>query len=144
MKKSLAFCMVALFLSLTGCTDRAVTPDQLPESITSFIQQNFPGTNLTYAESERCLTGKTYDIVLSDGTRIDFDTSGEWDKIEGTVTNPVPTHFIPETIVAHIQGQFPDAMILKVDKEKNGYEVELANGLELKYDKKGVFTAMGD
>ena len=144
MKKTLAFCIVALFLSLTGCTDRAVTPGQLPEQVTGFIQQNFPGTNVTYAESERKLTGKTYDVVLSDGTRIDFDTSGEWEKIEGTVTNPVPTSMIPEPIVEQIKGQFPDAMILKIDRESYGYEIELANGLEIKFNKQGALMEMDD
>ena len=60
------------------------------------------------------------------------------------MTNPVPTALIPQPIVAHIQANFPDAMIVKIDKERYGYEVELANGLEMKFNKQGVLTEMDD
>ena len=144
MKKFLTLGFFALVLMLNGCKDRAVTPDQIPESIMSFIQQSFPGKHVTYAENERKLTGTTYEIVLTDGTRIDFDTSGEWEKMEGTVNNPLPTPLIPVPITNYIKANYPDAMILMIDKEDHGYDVELANGLELRFNKQGEFIGMDD
>lgn len=144
MKKFIGLGIFVLVFLLSGCRDRAVTPDQLPKNIISFIQQSFPGQNITYAESERKLLGTTYEVLLVDGTRIDFDTSGEWDSLEGTVTNPLPTSLIPGPIVNYIQGQFPDAMILKIEKEDYGCEVQLANGLELKFNKQGALIGMDD
>ena len=35
-------------------------------------------------------------------------------------------------------------MILKIDKEHNGYEVELANGLQLQFNKQGALMEVGD
>ena len=144
MKKFLVSGIFALVLLMTACSDKPVAVEQLPEPVKAFIQQYFPGQTISYAEKDVELTGSKYDVVLADGTRIDFDTDDVWDKIECTMASPVPTALIPAPIVTHIQTNFPDAMILKIDKERNGYEVELANGLELKFNKQGVLTEMDD
>ena len=41
MKKLFALGIFALVILLNGCRDRAVTPEQIPASIMSFIQQRF-------------------------------------------------------------------------------------------------------
>ena len=144
MKKIIALGIFALALLMPGCSDKPVAPEQLPEPIKAFIQQNFPGQTISYAEKDAELTGSKYDVVLNDGSRVEFDTDNVWDKIECPLTNPVPTALIPAPIVAHLQSQFPNALIVKIDRERNGYEVELANGLELKYNKQGVLTEVDD
>ena len=144
MKKLIVMGFFALALMMTACSDKPVTAQQLPEPVKSFIQQSFPGKTISYVEKDQELTGAKYDVILNDGTRVEFDTDNVWDKIECTMASPVPTSLIPEPIVAHVQASFPDAMILKIDKEHYGYEVELANGLELKFNKQGVLTEMDD
>ena len=144
MKKFLVSGIFALVLLMTACSDKPVAVEQLPEPVKAFIQQYFPGQTISYAEKDVELTGSKYDVVLADGTRVDFDTDNVWEKIECTMASPVPTALIPAPIVAHIQTNFPDAMILKIDKDHDGYEVELANGLELKFNKQGVLTEMDD
>ena len=144
MKSFIAVGIFALVLMMTACSDKPVTAEQLPEPIKVFVEQNFPGQSITYAEKDIELTGSKYDVVLVDGSRIEFDRDNVWEKIEGTMTNPVPTALIPAAIAAHIQANYPDAMILKIDKEHYGYEVELANGLELKFNKQGLLTGMDD
>ena len=129
---------------MAACSDKPVTAEQLPEPIKMFIQQNFPGQNISFAKKDLEGVGYQYDVVLADGTQLDFDTDNMWDKIECTLANPVPTALIPEPIVAHIQANFPDAMITKIDKEHYGYEVELANGLELKFNQQGALMEVDD
>ena len=144
MKQLLAFGIFALVLLMTACSDKPVTAEQIPDPIKAFIEQNFPGQPITYAEKDFELGGSKYDVVLVDGSRVEFDADNVWDKIEGTMTNPVPTALIPAAIATHIQANFPDAMILKIDKEHDGYEIELANGLELKFNKQGALIEMDD
>ena len=144
MKKIILLGIFGLVLIMTGCTDRPVVPAQLPAQITAFIQQNFPGQSISFATRDLEITGWQYDVVLADGTQIDFDTDEMWDKIQCTMTNPVPTALIPPMIVSNIKAQFPDAMILKIDKESYGYEVELANGLELKFNQQGALMEVDD
>lgn len=144
MHKLFTLGIFALFLMMSACSDKPVTAEQLPEPVRAFIQQTFPGQTISFAEKDLEVTGTKYDVVLADGTRIDFDTDNVWDKIECTLANPVPTALIPAPIVAHIQTNFPDALIVKIDKGRYGYEVELANGLELKFNQQGVLTEMDD
>ena len=144
MKKLIVLGIFVLGLLMTGCSDKPVLPAQLPAQITAFIQQNFPGQTITFAKKDLELTGWQYDVVLADGTQIDFDTDDMWDKIQSPMTNPVPVNLIPAPIVTHLRANFPDAMILKIDKERSGYEIELANGLELKYNQQGALMEMDD
>lgn len=144
MKNLFVIGVFAFMMLLTGCSDKPVLPTELPAPITTFIQQNFPGQTISFAKKDLEITGWQYDVVLADGTQIDFDTDKEWDKIQSSMTNPVPTNLIPAPIVTHLQANFPDAMVLKIDKERNGYEIELANGLELKYNSQGALMEMDD
>jgi len=144
MKRFRVLGILAFVLLMTACSDKPVTPEQLPAPIKAFLQQNFPGQTISFAKKDLEGFGYQYDVVLADGTQIDFDTDDVWDKVACTLANPVPTALIPAPIVAHIQANFPDAMITKIDKEHYGYEVELANGLELKFNKQGVLTEMDD
>lgn len=144
MKHLLAFGFLAVVLMMPGCSDKPVAPDQVPAPVKTFVEQAFPGQTIAYAEKDLEGLGYKYEITLADGTQIDFDTDDVWDKIECTMTNPVPTALIPAPIAAVLQANYPDAMILKIDKERYGYEVELANGLELKFNKQGSLIDMDD
>ena len=144
MKNFIVSGIFALALLMTGCSDKPVLPAQLPAPIQSFVQQYFPGQTITFAQKDLELTGWKYEIFLADGTHIDFDTDDMWDKIECPLTNPVPTALIPPPVATTIQANYPDAMITKIDKERNGFEVDLANGLELKFNKQGAIVDMDD
>ena len=144
MKNFIVSGIFALALLMTGCSDKPVPPAQLPAPIQTFVQQYFPGQTITFAQKDLELTGWKYEIFLADGTHIDFDTDDMWDKIECSLTNPVPTALIPPPVATTIQANYPDAMITKIDKERNGFEVDLANGLELKFNKQGAIVDMDD
>ncbi len=144
MKNFIVSGIFALALLMTGCSDKPVLPAQLPAPIQTFVQQYFPGQTITFAQKDLELTGWKYEIFLADGTHIDFDTDDMWDKIECSLTNPVPTALIPPPVATTIQANYPDAMITKIDKERNGFEVDLANGLELKFNKQGAIVDMDD
>ena len=144
MKNFIVSGIFALALLMTGCSDKSVLPAQLPVPIQTFVQQNFPGQTVTFAQKDLELTGWKYEVFLADGTHIDFDTDDMWDKIECPLTNPIPTALIPPPVAATIQANYPDAMITKIDKERNGFEVDLANGLELKFNKQGAIVEMDD
>ena len=144
MKSYILTGIFALVLLMTSCSDRPVAPAELPAPITAFIQQNFPNQAITFAQKDLEITGWQYDVVLADGTQIEFDTDQMWDKIQCPMTNPVPAVLIPAPIMSYLQGNFPGVMVLKIDKDGSGYEVELANGLELKFNQQGALMEMDD
>lgn len=134
----------ALVLLMTGCSDKPVVPEQLPAPVRTFIQQKYPGESITFAQKDLELTGWKYEVFMADGTHVEFDTDDTWDKIESPVGRPVPAELIPAPIATHLQANYPGVLVTKIDKERNGYDIDLANGLELKYNKQGVLTEMDD
>ena len=139
----LAWTFAAVMVMMAGCSDKPVVPAQVPAEIQSFVQQYFPGKTISYAERDLEWFTYKYDVVLSDGTELNFDTDNEWDKID-TKLAAVPATLVPAPIATYVNTNFPGVAITKVDKEFSGYDVELANGLELKFNKQGALTEMDD
>ena len=85
----------------------------------------------------------TYEAQLVDGTQVEFDKDGNWDKVDCNL-NAVPTALIPASIAAYVHSNFPDCFIVKIDKERYGFEIELSNDLELKFNKQGQLLYIDD
>ena len=132
-----------ILLALSACDDKPVVPAELPQEIQSFVQQNFPGQTISFAQKDWEWFRNQYDITLADGTQVSFDTSNIWDKVESHMT-PVPAALIPAPIATYLSTNFPAIAIVKIDKERYGYEVELANGLEMKFNHQGAIMEMDD
>ena len=144
MRSIIVSSIFALVLLMTGCSDKPVLPTELPAPVMSFIQQTYPGQTITFAQKDFELTGWKYEVFLADGSHVEFDTDDTWDKVESPMTQPVPAQLIPAPIATHLQANFPGAFVTKIDKERNGYEIELATGVELKYNKQGALMEMDD
>ena len=144
MKSFIVSGIFALILLMTACSDKPVVPEQLPAPVRTFVQGTYPGATITFAQKDLELTGWKYEVFMADGTHIEFDTDDAWDKIESPMAKPIPTQVIPAPIATHLQANFPSAFVTKIEKERNGYEVELSNGIDLKYNKQGALTEMDD
>ena len=132
-----------LLIAATACSDKPVLPAALPAPIQTFVKQNFPTQTIMYAEKDLDWFWYKYDVTLADGTQISFDTDNVWDKVDGHLL-PVPAQLIPPTIATFVNTNYPAVAIVKIDKESYGYEVELANQLEMKFNKQGALMEMDD
>ena len=137
------FFLVALMCMIMSATtfasDRVITANQLPAAAQTFINQTFPGASIMYAEID---DGK-YEVHLNDGTEINFDRKGNWDKVDCKL-KAVPAHLIPATIASNVETLFSGTVITKIDKERYGYEIELSNGLDLKFNRQGMLSEIDD
>ncbi|MBP5521592.1 MAG: PepSY-like domain-containing protein [Bacteroidales bacterium] len=129
--------------TLVSCKDVIITPDKLPAAAQSFIKEYFPETAISYAKKDVELTKTSYEVTLQDGTEIDFDSKGEWDKVD-CKRAAVPASLVPAVIAEYVETSFPGQVIVKIDKERYGYEIELASDLELKFDKNGKLLSIDD
>ncbi len=146
--KAVKFLFVALLcLVMAPATsfadDFPVPVDQLPLSVKEFVQNYFPELTIIYAERDNEMGGKKYEVRLSDGTKVEFDRKGKWDKVDCNM-NAVPQVLVPEAIAAYVQATFPNNVITKIDKERYGYEIELSNDMDLKFNKKGNLIGIDD
>ncbi len=129
--------------TLVSCKDIIISPDKLPVAAQSFIKEYYPETAISYAKKDADLTKTTYEVTLQDGTEIDFNSKGEWDKVD-CKRAAVPAALVPAFIAEYVQTSFPGQIIVKIDKERYGYEIELGNDLELKFDKNGKLLNIDD
>ena len=128
---------------LMSCSDKIIQPNQLPQNAQEFIRQYFPGIEISYVKLDAELMKKTFEVRLEDGTELDFTSKGEWDSIDCKRT-AVPAAIVPEAIASYVQSNFPTQIITKIDKEVYGYEIELSNDLDLKFNKDGKFISVDD
>ncbi len=138
--------ILTTILAITGiisCKDSIITADRLPDAARSFINEYFAENTISYIKKDRGLANISYEVVLQDGTEIEFDKSGNWDSID-CKRNAVPAGLVPDAISEYVQVNFPGQLIVKIDREAFGYEIELSSDLELKFDKNGKMLEIDD
>ena len=147
MKKSVLFlaavvCMMMQSVS-TVANDRIISSEQLPAAAKTFIQKTFPGQGIAYSKIDKDFSKTTYEVRLNNGVEVDFNRDGTWDKVDCN-NSAVPAKLVPAFIANYVKTNFPGAKIVKIDKERYGYEVELSNDLELKFNKQGQLMNIDD
>ncbi len=147
MKKSVFFLAALMCMMMnsvaTFANDMIIPATQLPAAAQSFIQNTFPGQTVSYAKVDRDFGRTTYEVCLNNGTELEFNKNGEIDKVDCNFS-AVPAHLVPATIADYVKTNFAGATIVKIDKERYGYDVELSNELELKFNKKGQLMNIDD
>ena len=102
-------------------------------AITQFVTQHFPNATVQMVMPDE----DDIDVVLNDYTKIEFRLNNEWKKVDcehSTTFTAVPATIVPEQITAYVTANFPNAIIKKLEKQFRGWEIELNNGLELKFN----------
>ena len=137
--------------------DQFVSTEKLPSAITSFIQKHFPGQVIDYANIDTEFADTDFDddfdgddfddtiyeVCLNNGVELDFDMNGNWRKVDCYYMT-VPMQIIPSTIAQYVGIHFSGHDIVKIDKINYGYEVELSNGLEVKFNHQGELITIDD
>ena len=108
--------------------DQVITFSQMPEAAQALLKQYFANKVPLVVTVD----WDDYTIRYESGEKIEFDKQGNWKEIDCRASL-VPVELIPEQIKANIQATFPNAIILKIDRNRRGYEVKLNNGLEVEF-----------
>ena len=116
----------------------------LPKAAQSTINKNFKAKVSVVKIDKDFGRISEYEAILTDGTEISFDRHGNWDNIETSASSSVPEALIPAPISTYVKKNYSGQKIVGIDKERNGYEVELTNGLDLKFNKQGEFLRYDD
>jgi hypothetical protein len=139
MKKLVLLLLSVIALNVYASTDRPVSFAQLPQKAQQFINKHFSSVGFLSAKQD----DGEYEVVLKDGTKIDFTLQGDWKEVDCHVT-AVPAAIVPATIAQYVKTNFPNNIITKIEKNYNGYDIELETDLELKFDKSGKFLYADD
>ena len=124
--------MVAILIGFSAKADhdQVITYNQLPANAQAMLKQYFANKVPLVVTMD----WDDYTIVYDSGEKVEFNKQGEWKEIDCR-TSFVPTALIPEQIKANVKTSFPGTTILKLDRNRRGYEVKLNNGLEIEYNR---------
>ena len=125
--------MGVFMLGTFASCDRMISPDKLP------AQANFNGVNVLSVQRD----GLGYDVILHDGTSLEFRHNGQWTKVDCGL-NPLPVGVLPANIAQYVSANFPANYATKIKYDDRRYEVDMNNDLELRFDKNGMFIGADD
>lgn len=134
MKKLLILTLLLIVSSTFACNDRPITFNNLPQKAQQFINTHFKNVGMFSAKYD----DGEYEVILKNGTKIEFTRQGEWKDVD-CQTSEVPSTIVPSAIRNYVKTQFPNNFIVKIELNHNGYDIELDNDFDLKFDKTGNF-----
>ena len=142
--KKLAVLLVALaavFGVAKADNDKVIEVSQLPQAAQVFVKKYFSSKKVVIAKEDAGLFVSSYDVIFSDGSKLEFDNDGNWTEVKCT---PVPANLVPKQIQAKVNELYPGVQVTKIERDGNGYELKLSNRQELEFDTKFRLTDIDD
>lgn len=127
-------CMVSCNMVANADNDKPISVNALPAKAQTLLSQHFNGQKVILATIESGVVSRSYDVVLQNGTKLEFDKKGNLTEID-CKQGKVPAKLIPQAIRNYLKKNYPAQAVKKIEMSKNEYEVELANGLDLTFNK---------
>lgn len=127
----LPFGVVSAFTLADG--DKIIDKRELPAQAQSFLNEYYAGTKISYAKLEKDFLERSYEVMLADGTKLEFSSKGNWTEVDSRYAD-IPAAIVPAPIKKFIDENYSGARVLKIERDKRGYEVKLSNKLELEFN----------
>lgn len=127
-------CMVSCNMVANAGNDKPISVNALPAKAQTLLSQHFNGQKVMLATIESGVVSRSYDVVLQNGTKLEFDKKGNLTEVDCKQAT-VPAKLIPQAIRNYLKENYPAQAVKKIEMNKNEYEVELANGLDLTFNK---------
>ncbi|MFV0392277.1 MAG: PepSY-like domain-containing protein [Paludibacteraceae bacterium] len=114
--------------------DKPIAVKQLPAAAKQFISSYFSDAKVSYAKVEQEFFAKSYEVVFTNGSKVEFNNKGEWKDVDCKHTQ-IPEGIVPQQIKNHVTANYKkDVKIVAIDRDRYDYEIKMSNGLELKFD----------
>lgn len=142
MKKIITLIMAAI-LSIGAISARDTftsDPKALPAGAQKTLTQFFKKAKVDHIKIDRNIGGADYDVILNDGTEIEFNSHGELKEVESY--SGIPTGLMPAAVGKYLNANYKGQKIVKLDVKRNKYELELQSGIELEFDRSGRFLRL--
>lgn len=141
MKKILLVLSVVFGLALVANARDNFSRDAstLPTAARETIKKNFKA-DISLIKTEKTLGRVSeYEVILNDGSEVTFDAKGNWKDIEAPAGKNVPDAMVPADALKYVKANHKNTKIVSIEREKGGYDIELSNGVDLKFDLNGKF-----
>lgn len=119
-------------------------PSVLPVAAQQMLKKYFPKSKVNHIKiDDKVLGGKEYDVVLDNGTEVEFDKDGSYKEVDCGRMG-VPDQLILRPIREYVSRNFKGVKVVTIEKKRNGYELELLDGRDLYFDRAGNFIKVDD
>lgn len=137
----LAFLMVLVISSCEKEKEEIVGVEQVPTIGQTFLKDHFGAQKVVSVKKEKeGSEGTEYEARLDNGVTVKFDKDGNWKDVDAPNNMSLPTTFVLKSIVNYVEAEYPNAGINSIDKERQGFDVELTTDLDLVFDTEGNFV----
>ena len=127
-------CIISCSIMANADDDKPIAVSALPIKAQALLNNHFSRHKVVLATAESGVVSKSYDVVLRNGTKLEFDKKGNLTEID-CKRGIVPVRLIPRPIRIYLRNNYPHQPVKKLEIKKKEYEVELANGLDLTFNK---------
>ena len=127
-------CMVSCNMAANAGNDKLISVNALPAKAQTLLNNHFNSQKVMLATIESGVVSRSYDVVLQNGTKLEFDKKGNLTEIN-CKQGIVPALLIPQAIKNYLKDNYAGQSVKKIEMNKNEYEVELTNGLDLTFNK---------
>ena len=127
-------CMVSCNMAANAGNDKPISVNALPAKAQTLLNNHFNSQKVMLATIESGVVSRSYDVVLQNGTKLELDKKGNLTEIN-CKQGIVPALLIPQTIKNYLKDNYAGQSVKKIEMNKNEYEVELTNGLDLTFNK---------
>lgn len=142
----------AAFLATAGATnvyaasassnDRdevVINASQLPQPAREFMNTYFANDPVSKVVRDTDNGQYEYEVFTKSGAKVDFNASGAWEDVDMPKSKAVPATIVPQPIANYVAKNYKSRKINEISVKRNGYSVELCNGIDLEFDANGQF-----
>ena len=127
-------CMMSFNIVANAGNDKPINVNELPAKAQTLLSKHFKGQKVMLATIESGVVSRSYDVVLRNGTKLEFDKKGNLTEID-CKQSIVPSQLIPQPIKNYLKENYRGETVRKIEWNKKEYEVELTNGIDLTFNK---------
>ena len=109
-----------------------ISLEQLPAPAQQFLKEYFPSADIASVREESSFPRRELDVFFHDGTHIEFSAEGQWQELSSR--EALPQGIVPRSIASYVSEHYPMQPVVHIERRGKGWEVELTNGMELKFD----------
>lgn len=139
---SLLVALAAVVFVSTACSkadDEIISKSALPQNAQKVLDTYFSGEKISRVVRDSSSSGRVeYEVDFVSGRDIEFNSKGAWESID-CKGSKVPAGLVPQAIRNYVANNAPGLYIVTIDRDRQGYEIELNNGVEMVFDSKGVY-----
>lgn len=144
--KKILFVLLAAVAAISVSAKDTISHDPaiLPEAARTVIKNNYKA-DISFIKIDKDWGRiSDYEVILTDGSEVKFDSKGNWEEVESRRNGSVPDFFVLKPIRDFVAKNHPGQKVVGIDKERKGYDVTLTNGIDIEFDSQGNFKRYDD